>query len=219
MSAPGWAAASAFDPEATDRRVLAGIGSRSVMMARTVDAAPDAVWSACTDPDRLPQWIGTPQGRLEYGEMFTFYGATCQVVRCEPPRLLELSWTLMGETNQLRLSITARPGGTEVVVEHAGIRNPVLMGYGPSWEERLAHLEEHLRGQQVPQHDCRALEAQLKPHWWALLPVEERPTPPPPVAAPPPPPEAEAAEAPPPPAPAERPPTIELDRYDPSRRR
>lgn len=144
------------------------MATRSVLMARTVPAPVEAVWTAVTDADRLPQWLGTPQGRLEYGEMFTLYGATCQVVRCDPPRLLELSWTLMGETNTVRLTVTDRPAGTEVVVEHAGIRNPALLGYGPSWEERLAHLEEHLRGQQVPQHDCAALEALLRPRWWAL---------------------------------------------------
>lgn len=190
--------------------MLVGVAARSVMMARTVPSSVEAVWSAVTDPDRLPQWLGTPQGRLEYGEMFTLYGATCQVVRCEPPRLLELSWTLMGETNPLRLTVSARPGGTEVVVEHGGIRNPVLLGYGPSWEERLAHLEEHLRGEQVPQHDCGALEAQLKPYWHALLPPNERPAaapqPAPPPAAPAPPP-------PPPPAPLPAAPTtIDLDR-------
>lgn len=168
-------AAGAFDPSGTDRRILVGFGTRSVMMARTVTATVEEVWTALTDADRLPQWLGAPQGRLEPAQLFTLYGATCEIVVCHPPHRLELSWTRAGETNTLRVGVSSRPGGTEVVVEHAGIRNPALVGYGPSWEERLAHLEEHLRGQQVPQHDCRELETTLRPLWWQHLPPEERP--------------------------------------------
>lgn len=168
-------APGAFDPSGTDRRILIGFGSRAVMMARTVTSAVEEVWSAVTDPDRLPQWLGTPQGRLEPAQMFTLYGATCEIVVCQPPHRLEVSWTRAGETNTLRVGISSRPEGTEVVVEHAGIRNLALVGYGPSWEERLAHLEEHLSGLQVPQHDCRELETMLRPLWWQHLPPQERP--------------------------------------------
>ena len=168
-------AAGSFDPRGTDRRILLGFGTRAVMMARTVSSSVEEVWTALTDADRLSQWLGTPQGRLELTQMFTLYGATCEIVVCRPPHRLDLSWTRAGETNTLRVGVSSRPGGTEVVLEHAGIRNLALVGYGPSWEERLAHLEEHLCGLQVPQHDCRELELTLRPLWSQHLPPDERP--------------------------------------------
>jgi uncharacterized protein YndB with AHSA1/START domain len=159
---------------ATDRRVLSSWGSRSVMVSRTVAAPVEQVWTAMSDGDHLVAWLGPVTGRLEISQVVDFSGAVVQIVGCRPPMRLELRWTLMGETNDLRLDLRRVEGGTEVTIEHAGLVNPAAVGYGPSWEERLQHLAEYLGGLQVPQHDCAALLAQVQPHWWALLSPADR---------------------------------------------
>jgi uncharacterized protein YndB with AHSA1/START domain len=144
------------------------------MLARVVPASVEQVWTAVSDADHLAAWLGPVVGRLEISQVVDFAGAVVEIVGCRPPQRLELRWTLMGETNDLRVELRPVAGGTEVSIEHAGLMNPAAVGYGPSWEERLQHLVEHLAGLPVPQHDCAAVLAQVQPLWWALLSPDER---------------------------------------------
>jgi uncharacterized protein YndB with AHSA1/START domain len=149
-------------------------GGRSVLVRRGFDASVGQVWAAVSSAERLAAWLGPVTGRLEVGSVIDFAGAVVEIVECRPPLRLELRWTLMGETNDLRLELRALPHGTEVTVEHAGLVNPAAVGYGPSWEERLQHLAEHLAGRSVLEHDCATALAQVQPLWWGLLSAADR---------------------------------------------
>lgn len=144
------------------------------MLTRVLDAAQERVWAAVSDADHLAAWLGPVAGRLEISQVVDLAGAVVEIVGCRPPQRLELRWTLMGETNDLRLDLRPVGGGTEVTIEHAGLVSPAAVGYGPSWEERLGHLAEHLAGLPVAQHDCAAMLARLQPPWWALLSPSDR---------------------------------------------
>jgi uncharacterized protein YndB with AHSA1/START domain len=144
------------------------------MLTRVVPAPVEHVWGAVSDAEHLAAWLGPVEGRLEISQVLDFAGAVVEIVGCRPPQRLELRWTLMGETNDLRVELRAAAGGTEVSIEHAGLVNPAAVGYGPSWEERLQHLAEYLAGLPVPQHDCAALLAQVQPLWWSLLSPADR---------------------------------------------
>lgn len=158
----------------TDRRILTSWGGRSVLMRRVVAFPVAQVWKAVSDADRLVTWLGPVNGRLHQGSVVDFSGAVVQIMECRPPTRLDLRWTLMGETNEIHLELRAGAQGTEVSLEHAGLVNPAAVGYGPSWEERLQHLVEHLSGLPVPQHDCAAVLAQVQSLWWALLTSADR---------------------------------------------
>jgi uncharacterized protein YndB with AHSA1/START domain len=160
--------------DTTDRRILTSWGGRSVMIRRTLDASVGQVWAAVSSAERLAAWLGPVTGRLEVGSVVDFAGAVIQIVECRPPLRLELRWTLMGETNDLRLELRALTHGCEVTVEHGALVNPAAVGYGPSWEERLIHLAEHLDGRSVLEHDCASALARVQPLWWALLQPEDR---------------------------------------------
>lgn len=160
--------------DTTDRRILASWGGRAVMVRRSIDASVGQVWAAISSAERLAAWLGPVSGRLEVGSVVDFAGAVIQIVECRPPLRLELRWTLMGETNDVRLELRALPHGTEVTLEHGGLVNPAAVGYGPSWEERLTHLAEHLDGRSVLEHDCAGALAQIQPLWWALLSPADR---------------------------------------------
>lgn len=159
---------------ATDRRIITSWVGRSVLLRRVLEFPVARVWKAITDPDQLALWLGPVEGRLQQGSLVGFSGAVVQIIECRPPARLELRWTFMGETNDLHLELRAVVEGTELSVEHGGLVHPAAVGYGPSWEERVQHLVEHLAGLPVPQHDCAAVLAQVRPLWWALLPPEDR---------------------------------------------
>lgn len=149
-------------------------GGRSVLVRRLLDVSVGQVWAAVSSAERLALWLGPVTGRLEVGSVVDFAGAQVQIVECRPPLRLELRWTLMGETNDLRLELRAAPQGTEVTVEHGGLVHPAAVGYGPSWEERLQHLAEHLDGRSVLEHDCATALAEVQPLWWQLLSAADR---------------------------------------------
>jgi uncharacterized protein YndB with AHSA1/START domain len=63
------------------------------MIRRRYEAPIEDVWDACTDPRRLNRWFLQVTGELRAGGTFQLAGnARGEIVRCEPPRLLTLSW-------------------------------------------------------------------------------------------------------------------------------
>jgi uncharacterized protein YndB with AHSA1/START domain len=59
------------------------------------------VWSALTEPDRLPRWIGVYDGERKAGGTGTFamtheegeaVGQPTTIVECDPPRRLVIEW-------------------------------------------------------------------------------------------------------------------------------
>ncbi|PKV82864.1 SRPBCC family protein [Streptomyces sp. TLI_146] len=78
--------------------------ARSIIMRRTYDAAVDDVWEACTDAERLGRWFLPVSGELRPGGRYQLEGnAGGEVLRCEPPRLLRVSW-IFGQPNEGDLS-------------------------------------------------------------------------------------------------------------------
>lgn len=153
---------------------MSGWGTRAVRLVCVLAAPRGQVWTALSDREHLSQWLGVIEGRLEIGQILGFYGAVVEVSGCRPPERLALRWMVAGESHDLRADLRTVPEGTELTVEHAGMVNPAMVAYGPSWEERLVHLAEHLAGAPAPRHDCARLLAGLREKWWALLSPQDR---------------------------------------------
>jgi predicted NUDIX family NTP pyrophosphohydrolase/uncharacterized protein YndB with AHSA1/START domain len=144
--------------EIGSRRIAAG-GARTVLIRRGYDAMIDDVWDACTDPDRLNRWFLDVTGDLRLGGTYRLEGnAHGEILRCEPPRLLAVSW-IYGDRPvdevELRLS-PAGDGGTVLELEHAtvvrqveweGRSVDVITGLGPGWEPALLALDRYLSGE------------------------------------------------------------------------
>lgn len=160
--------------DVTDRRIITSWVGRSVLLRRVLPFPVGRVWKAISDADQLATWLGPVEGRLQQGSVVNFAGAIVQITECRPPTRLELRWTFMRETNDLHLELRGLAEGTEVSLEHGGLVHAAAVGYGPSWEVRTQHLDEHLRGLPVPQHDCAAVLARAQPRWWALLSPADR---------------------------------------------
>ncbi|MEV0774249.1 SRPBCC family protein [Streptomyces sp. NPDC050433] len=148
--------------------------ARQARLVRTLPASPDQVWTAWTDPARLPAWFGPVlKGAPGPGEEFVLEGRgahgdtiVCRVLAWEPASVLKFTWRYTGETDSLiELALSpADGGGTRLVLEHSGFgpeADPV--DYAAGWHMYTDNLEAHLAGTPaVPDSDAR---------WMELLPV------------------------------------------------
>lgn len=126
-----------------------GIG---VLVRREYDAPIGEVWAALTDPDRLKHWFLPVSGELRVGGTFQTEGnAGGEILRCEAPRLLRVTWG--GETSvvELRLAPTSDIATTleldhTVPIEMAGSGAGALF-VGPGWDSVLMALGLYLGGE------------------------------------------------------------------------
>jgi uncharacterized protein YndB with AHSA1/START domain len=175
-------------------RIAAG-EARTALMRRRYDAAIEDVWDACTNPDRLNRWLLPVSGDLRPGGTFRLQGnASGEILRCEPPRLLRVTWAYGDrpvDEVELRL-LPSEDGATVLELEHATVTTTVewegrevdvITGLGPGWEPPLAVLEKHLSGElpdlpgsewqkEASPSDLEEVErlgARLTQEWAALL--------------------------------------------------
>ncbi|MEV0135798.1 SRPBCC family protein [Dactylosporangium sp. NPDC050688] len=139
--------------------VSTGAG-RSLLLRRTYDATVDDVWDACTDPGRLARWLGQVDGDLHLGGTFQLKdNAGGQILRCEAPHLLAVTWSFGGGMDtEVELRLAPGPDGTTVLeLEHsspAEIVDELVRQYGPGgtigigggWDLALLGLDLHLHG-------------------------------------------------------------------------
>jgi uncharacterized protein YndB with AHSA1/START domain len=144
------------------RRDADGGTVHSILMRRRYAAPVEDVWEACTTPDRLARFFIRPEGDLRAGGTFRFEGnASGEILRCEPPRLLRITWVYgepTGDEVELRLA-PGKSGETDETVlelEHTSptrltdflLNDPKagIWGLGAGWELSLLALDSHLAG-------------------------------------------------------------------------
>lgn len=141
--------------EDTHREVRVAGDDRAVLMRRSYDAPIDDVWDACTNAERIPRWFLPISGDLRLGGSYQLEGnAGGEIVRCEPPRLLRVTWVFGGGSSEVELRLsTAANGETQLELEHDGIYVPEHWDqFGPGavgvgWDLGLHSLDAHLRGE------------------------------------------------------------------------
>lgn len=143
-------------------RIPAGDGRR-VVLRRTYDAPVDDVWDACTNADRIPRWFLPVSGHLRLGGRYQLEGnAGGEILRCEPPELLAISW-VYGETateaDVSEVEVRLRPtpdGATELELVHtAVVPEQMWQEFGPGavgvgWDLGLLGLALYLGDGEVP---------------------------------------------------------------------
>jgi uncharacterized protein YndB with AHSA1/START domain len=149
---------------ATQREIgnqaVAGGEGRSVLLRRAYDAPIEDVWNACTDPARLARWLGTVEGDLRVGGTFQLKdNAGGEILRCEEPRLIKVTWVL-GEGMSTEVEVRLAPGDdgrTTLELEHASpaqVVDELVRTYGPGgtigigcgWDLALLGLDLFLHG-------------------------------------------------------------------------
>ena len=123
-------------------------------LAQTYPSPIDDVWDALTTAERIPRWFLPVSGDLRLGGRYQLEGnAGGEILQCEPPRLLRVSWGGPTSLVDLRLS-PAAAGGTTVELEHAVPLDIAGSGagglyVGPGWDSTLLGLGGYLRGEVV----------------------------------------------------------------------
>jgi uncharacterized protein YndB with AHSA1/START domain len=139
----------------------------AVRFERVYGAPPEDLWDAWTAPERIKRWLGADVsgGPVGSGASFVLeWGADdaskswVDVLAHEPPRLLEWSWTVVGEKpSTLRVELTPVEGGTLLVLDHRGLAPSQFPGVSAGWHDFLDVL-----GSGVPSDEDR---------WQVLLPA------------------------------------------------
>lgn len=132
----------------------------TVELTRHYDAEVEDVWDAITSPDRLRRWLGPVTGDLRLGGRYDLEsGEHGEILRCEAPRVLRVSWLFGPEadawpgTSEVEVRLTpAAHGQTEFALVHAAsVGEPTFAQFGPGaggvgWDLWLLTLARHLDG-------------------------------------------------------------------------
>ncbi|GAA1646276.1 SRPBCC family protein [Catellatospora bangladeshensis] len=126
----------------------------AVVIRRTYRGEAEDVWDAITSPERLPRWFAPVTGDLREGGTFQVENnAGGDIQRCDPPRLLRLTW---GAPNSI-VEVTLTAAGsdrTDLEVRHtvplsvAGSAAGALY-VGPGWDQGLLRLAQYLSGEDL----------------------------------------------------------------------
>ncbi|WP_315831524.1 SRPBCC domain-containing protein [Bradyrhizobium prioriisuperbiae] len=138
--------------------------TQAISVEKVLPYAPDRVWRTLTDSAMLARWLMPNDFVAEVGHRFTFKTRPmggwdgvvhCEVLVCDPPRLLRYSWKGGSDDNPkygsrldsvVTWTLTARDGGTLLRMEHAGFRLPgnrfAFDAMKPGWERVLDSIAQ-----------------------------------------------------------------------------
>jgi uncharacterized protein YndB with AHSA1/START domain len=128
-------------------------GMFEARLERHLDHAPAAVWAMLTDPARFVEWLAPgelelrPGGaaRLNFTDSGTVIDSTVSV--CEPPRLLEYSWSSPGEpVRPVRWEAIAEGEGTRLVLTLRIPEDEDAARACAGWEAHLMMLHAAIEG-------------------------------------------------------------------------
>jgi len=126
--------------------------ARTVVIARTYEAALDDVWDACTNPERIPRWLLPVSGSLRIGGRYQLEGnAGGEIERCDPPNGFDATWEIGGNVSWIAVRLSeVGSGRTRFELsqigpsddEHWAQFGPGAVGVG--WELGLLRLGRHI---------------------------------------------------------------------------
>lgn len=176
---------------AVERKVVSreweGKPARAVVAARSYPTAIDDLWDAITNPERISRWFMPVSGDLRLGGRYQLEGnAGGTINRCEPPKLLAVTWEFGGGVGWVNVMLGAEGDrSTRLTLEHIGHEDEAYLGFwdqfgpgavGVGWDLGLTGLFKHVEspGEPLPREEDlltspegRALAAVLSEGWRA----------------------------------------------------
>jgi len=131
-----------------------GRPARVLVARRTYDTTQQDLWDALTNPERIPRWFLPIEGDLRLRGRYQLKGnAGGEIVACDPPRHLSLTWEMQGQVSWVNVDLTANSsGGTQLRLEHiAHVPDDLWNQFGPGavgvgWDSMLLGLDRHVAG-------------------------------------------------------------------------
>jgi uncharacterized protein YndB with AHSA1/START domain len=158
-------------------------GTGVVRIEDRYDTGIGDLWSALTDPGRLPRWYGQVEGELHPGGQFRLHvddagmDVTGRVEACEPPRRLRVTTRETDESYRkgqgvppfdavTEVTLTADGDQTVLVIEVRGMPLDKIAFYGAGWQIHAENLATYLAGRD--RGDTEARWAELVPPYQDL---------------------------------------------------
>ena len=159
---PGNPTPEALGPDGT---VHVDAEGARVEFRRRYPCTPEDLWSAITEPARARRWLGALHGDLRAGGSYELRMgedrpdaddvAHGDVLVCEPPHVLELTWSFPGErTSHVRAQLDAAGDGAVLTLVHTGLEPAAARGYGGGWHVVLDQLDDDRAGRPVRAWDA-----------------------------------------------------------------
>ena len=153
-------------------------GRLALVVARSFPAPVEDVWAAVTEPARLARWIGTYTGDPASGRVAFVMSAEgevqpedVEVVRCEPPHVLEVVQHTEAGGWRLLLELAEEAGTTTLTFTHLDVDAIQVESVGPGWEYYLDRLVAAATGGQVEAVDFdRDYYPAMQEHYRAAAP-------------------------------------------------
>lgn len=133
-----------------------GSATHIVRASRNYPTTPADLWSALTDKERVQRWFTNVTGDLKPGGRFSIEGnADGDIVVCERPRLLVLTWEFGGNTSWVKVTIEKSDEGALLTLEHEHPTDHESQAHwdqfgpgatGVGWELAMLGLDLHVSG-------------------------------------------------------------------------
>ncbi len=113
-----------------------GEPARIVGGSRNYATDPEDLWDAITNVDRIPRWFLPVSGELKLGGHYKLEGnAEGKILKCDPPKLLNLTWEFYGNVSWVHVTLKADGPSTTLSLEHIMLKDELSEGhwaqYGP----------------------------------------------------------------------------------------
>lgn len=125
---------------------------RVVAVSRMYSTTPDDLWNALTSAERIPRWFLPLSGDLRLGGRYQLQGnAGGEILACEPPRHLKITWEYGGQTSWVDLRIAKHGAGSHLTLEHTMFPDDHWKQFGPGatgvgWDLAFIGLAQHVAG-------------------------------------------------------------------------
>ena len=128
-----------------------GKPARVAIASRTYSTTPHDLWDGLTSAERIPRWFLPISGELRLGGRYQLQGnAGGDILICEPPRHLKVTWEYGGDTSWVEVRIEKEGAGARLTLEHvAYVSDERWNQFGPGavgvgWDLTLLGLTLHL---------------------------------------------------------------------------
>ena len=130
---------------------------RTVVIERLLDASPEKLWRALTEPHLLEEWLMKTDFKPVEGQSFTLTNeprpdikvkVEGEVLKVEPAKTLSYTWKAMGLDSVVTFTLTPTPNGTMLRMEQTGFRpdqSAAFYGARAGWTQFFKALEETLK--------------------------------------------------------------------------
>lgn len=147
-----------------DGTVTVGADGAEVTFRRHYATTTDDLWEAITVPARARRWLGALHGDLQAGGSYELRMgedrpdaddvARGEILVCEPPLALELTWRFPGEQeSHVRAVLAPDDGGVVLTLRHTRLEASAARGYGGGWHVILDQLDDHCASRPVRSWD------------------------------------------------------------------